>query len=418
MRVSDAHLVEVGLGLGMDGGAEGRRGKGGGREQQRPLLARERVAGGGLRQLGHGADVAGHQLGRRLLALAPHREELPDALRRVLVGVPGLRVGLEDAGADAEVGELAHVGVGAGLEDQGRQRARRVGLETLLLVGVRVLGDCFADVLGRRQVLGDGVEEQRRPIPLVADPASTGTTEPAATPARRPRVQLLLAQLLALQVLVDERVVGLRDGLHQLLAVARRLVGEGVRHVALAPLLAAEALHGQQVDHALERALRADGQLEGNALLAEHRLELAQRLEEVGVLAVHAVDEDQAGEVALVGEGPGVLGADLDAGGGADDDEGGVGGAQARLHLPHEVGVAGRVDDVELLPLPLAGEEGEVDADLALVLVGVEVGDGGAVVHAAQPADSAAAKSIASASEVLPVLPWPTRATLRMSSVL
>src|SRR5512136_2895297 len=102
-------------------------------------------------------------------------------------------------------------------------------------------------------------------------------------------------------------------------------------------------------------------------------------MEEVGVLAVHAVEEHHPRQTSLVGVGPSILSAHLHAGGGADDDEGGVGGAHAALHLTHEVGIAGRVQDIELGAVPFAGEDGEVHADVAPDLVRVVVGGGCAV---------------------------------------
>ena len=53
----------------------------------------------------------------------------------------------------------------------------------------------------------------------------------------------------------------------------------------------------------------------------------------------------------------------------------------------------------------------------ALLLLGLGVGDGRAVLHPADPVDGAGPGSSASASVVLPLPPWPTRATLRILSV-
>ena len=105
---------------------------------------------------------------------------------------------------------------------------------------------------------------------------------------------------------------------------------------------------------------------------------------EVGVLAVHLVDEDHARDTALLGQPPGLLGADLDAGRGVDDDDGRVGHAQGGLHVADEVGVAGRVDDVDLGVPPLDGGHAGADGDAPLDLVRVEIGDGVAFVDPAQ----------------------------------
>ena len=147
---------------------------------------------------------------------------------------------------------------------------------------------------------------------------------------------------------------------------------------------------GDEVDDAGEALDGADRHLHGDAVAAELGLDLAQSFVEVGVFTVHAVDDDGAGDAALCGHLPGMLGADLHARGGADHDYGGVGGRETAVGLADEVGVTGGVDEVELVVFPLRGEEGGVDADLALDLVGVEVGGRGAVFDASEAVNGAA----------------------------
>ncbi len=149
-----AHLVQVGLGLGEDGAAEGRLGEGDTRQNDGLLAAAQGVTRDRLGQLGHRTDVAGYDLPYLLLALASDHEQGPDALRLALVGVPGLGVGLEGARIDAEVGEPAHVGVGGGLEDQGCERSFAIGLERLAIL------DLHRDVRGRGEIGAEGVHKQ------------------------------------------------------------------------------------------------------------------------------------------------------------------------------------------------------------------------------------------------------------------
>ncbi len=102
----------------------------------------------------------------------------------------------------------------------------------------------------------------------------------------------------------------------------------------------------------------------------------------VRVLAVHPVDDHEAGEAELVAELPGLLGLDLDAGDGVHDEERGVRRLQAADHLGHEDPVAGRVDEVDLLLLPLERRDRERNRDLPFDLLRVEVGRRVAVLHA------------------------------------
>ena len=146
--------------------------------------------------------------------------------------------------------------------------------------------------------------------------------------------------------------------------------------------------------------------------------ELLEDAGEVRVLAVHAVDDDDARAGRAVGDLPGAVGADLRPGDRIDDHERHVRGLDAANDLGDEVRVAGRVDEVDLLPFPLDRQEREVQAELSLVLVLVVVADGvlrpGSVPRRVVPPLSNRA---ASASIVLPTLPCPTRTTFRMSSV-
>ncbi len=123
------HLVQVGLALGVDGTAERWLRERDPRQRDGFLAGGQCIARAGLGQLGHRADVASHHLAHLLLTLASNQVQRPDALGAALVGVPGLRIGLEGAGVDAEVGEATNVGVGRSFEHQGDQTALGVGLE-------------------------------------------------------------------------------------------------------------------------------------------------------------------------------------------------------------------------------------------------------------------------------------------------
>ena len=76
---------------------------------------------------------------------------------------------------------------------------------------------------------------------------------------------------------------------------------------------------------------------------------------EVGPRLVLLVDEDEPGEAERGALGPRQLGADLDAVDGADDDHGEVGDGQGGVDVAGEVGVAGRVDEVDLVGRAVGG---------------------------------------------------------------
>ena len=144
-----------------------------------------------------------------------------------------------------------------------------------------------------------------------------------------------------------------------------------------------QRLHLDQVDDAFEVALAADRQLDRQRIGAEpvhHRL---HRVEEVGAGAVHLVDVGDPRHLVLVGLAPDGLRLRLDPGDGVEDGDGAVEDAQAALDLDREVDVAGRVDDVDPVALPLAGGRRGGDRDAAFLLLLHPVHDGGALVDLA-----------------------------------
>src|SRR5215212_4609994 len=107
-------------------------------------------------------------------------------------------------------------------------------------------------------------------------------------------------------------------------------------------------LFSEEIDDSTELLLGADGELDRRHRFTERGPGRGERLSEVGVLAVHLVDEEQARDTPFFGKPPDLLGANLDTGRGIDDDDGRIGYAQRRLDVANEVGVARCVDDVDL----------------------------------------------------------------------
>ena len=129
-------------------------------EQDRRRLDRERVAGGRVLEPDAGGDLARADLLALLAVVRVHLEDAADPL-----GLAGGRVqdavaGLELAGVDAEVRQLADVRVGHDLEDERRERLveRRAARE--LVLGARVDAVDRRDVERARQVVDDRVEQR------------------------------------------------------------------------------------------------------------------------------------------------------------------------------------------------------------------------------------------------------------------
>ena len=101
---------------------------------------------------------------------------------------------------------------------------------------------------------------------------------------------------------------------------------------------------------------------------------------EIGARAIHLVHEADARHAVVVGLTPHRLGLRFDAGDRVEDGNRAVEHAQGPLHLDGEVDVAGGVDDVDPVALPLTGGGGGRDRDPALALLRHPVHGGRAFV--------------------------------------
>ena len=185
---------------------------------------------------------------------------------------------------------------------------------------------------------------------------------------------LRFRELLAVQVAGQQVLVGLGHGVHQGLAV---LAHDGRQFRG----------HILGLEHALdprEPGLLAHRHGEGDA--DRGAVSALQGLEDavvVGQLAVQPVDEERPRD--LVGPGflPGVNGTRADARGRVHHDQDHVRGADGGGRLAAEVHVARRVGEEEVVLLPRTVQRRGEDAVLALLLLGTEIRNAGAMVHAA-----------------------------------
>ena len=194
-----------------------------------------------------------------------------------------------------------------------------------------------------------------------------------------------------LEELLHQLILSACGGLHDGLAGGLDLVGDGGGDVDLLQglALADEGLVFQHAHHAGELAVLNDRHLDGGDVAAVLLGDGGERLLEVGVLAIHLVDDDHAGGVGLVAHGPGLLRADIQAGDGAHGDDGALAHGQRAGLLTGEIEVSGDIDQIDLGVLPLQRSHGGADGNAALGLFGLEVGGGGAVLNAALAIDRA-----------------------------
>ena len=117
-----AQLVLVGLGLGLDGHGNNRRGKFNRFQDDGLFLIAKRVAGGHALQADAGGDIARVDRVDFLALVGVHPKQSANALARRLGGVINVAAGLQNAGVNANVSHVADERVGHDLEGQRRKR--------------------------------------------------------------------------------------------------------------------------------------------------------------------------------------------------------------------------------------------------------------------------------------------------------
>ena len=355
------------------------------------LLLRQHVAGTGLAQLRDRADVARAELVDRPHVLALGHRELADPLLLAPGHVERVRVGGKHAGVHAQHVDPPGVGVGGRLEREGEQLAGLVRLDLDRLIVGAERGDRAVQG-GRRQVLHERLEQPVGAEVAGRDPAGDREQVALGDPLLERRDDLVVGDLLALEVAFHQRVGVLGDLIHQLLAVLLGLRNELVGDVDLlcvaSPVAGVlERGHVDQVDDPADLVLRADRDLGRDHVLAERRLQALQAAEEVGALAVEHVHEHEPSEALLVGTAPEAIGLHLDPHHRVDDEHRRVDDPQRGERVGDEARLAGRVDHVHLAPVVLERGHRGPDRHPAGLLVGLEVADGRAVGHRAEPVD-------------------------------
>lgn len=348
------------------------------------------LTGRGVLKTHDGDDVARADLGDLLTLVGVHAVDLADALLAALEAVQHLGAGLHDARVDAHVGELAQVRVAHDLEDQAGERlvvarlADELGLLRLVLGVVALDG---LDVQGRGEVGDDRVEQGLHALVLERGAAQDRDGRTGDGRATDRGNELLRGGLLALQVQLHDLVVGLGQRLDELFA---RLAGrvdvalgnvDGVVHLPERGLRVPDVgLHEHQVDDALEVALGTDVELDRHGVRAEALTEHVDTALELGADLVHLVDEADTRNAVAVSLAPDLLRLGLDTFLGVEDRDGTVENTQRTLDLDREVHVAGRVDDVDGVVVPVGGGSSRGNGDTPLLLLLHPVHRGGAVV--------------------------------------
>src|ERR1700694_2347177 len=303
------------------------------------------------------------------------------------------------ARVDAEERQLADaLWVHLDLEGQRRERLVVIVLAYAELACLRVLALDRGNVRGRRQVVDDRVEDRLHAAVAQRRAAQDRYKDSRHGAATQPRLDLLLADLLLLEVFVHHAVIEVRHGFDQLVPVLDDQVLHAGRYVERLGALGTEVvrvhvgLSAEQVDVSNEAGFGADRQLNRHRARAEARADRVQRPVEVRPDTVHLVDESDAGHAVAIGLAPDGLGLGLDSGHGVENGHRAIQHAQAPLDFDREVHVSGCVYDVDRVVAPVGRRRGRRDCDPALLLLDHPVHGRGPFVNLAHLVDAARIK--------------------------
>ncbi len=181
-------------------------------------LVAQRVPGRDLLEADGGGDLAGADRLALLAAVGVHLEDAADALLAARGRVEDVRAGLEHAGVDAEVRELADERVGHDLEGERAERLVEARLALDLVAGLRVGARDGALVERRRQVVDDRVEQRLDALVLERRAAQDGRDREVERARADRGAQRRGVDLLVLEVRHHDVVVVIGDGLDQVVA--------------------------------------------------------------------------------------------------------------------------------------------------------------------------------------------------------
>src|SRR5206468_12646628 len=134
----------------------------------------------------------------------------------------------------------------------------------------------------------------------------------------------------------------------------------------------------RDVQNLIETGAWINGKGERKHALAEMLADLGENLVEIGLLFIEGVEDYHFGDAVEGGVFPDRIRADSDAVVGMDDDESEVRHAEGAQAFADEIGIPRAIEHIEFFAEPIEMHEGGGDGNLAVLLVLVVVGNGGA----------------------------------------
>ena len=299
-----------------------------------------------------------------------HTDDTADAFVLTGLGVEHGHAGFNVTGVDAEEAQVADEGVGGELEDEAGHGGLVIVGAGHFFFGAHQGALHFLDVEGRRQVGDDSVEEELNAHVAESGTAHNGNDSLSDGGLTDAVMDVFFRQGTFFEVLFHHGFILFSHGFHHfktLLFVHVDEVGGDFffpEVSTLGFLVEHDGLTADQVHNATEFVFDTDGQLEHDGVGLQAVADGLHRAEEVGADTVHLVDEADTGDVVSVSLTPNGFRLGLNAVHAVEHGHSTVEHAQGTFDFDGEVHVAGGVDDVDGLALPLAvgGSRGNGDA--------------------------------------------------------
>ena len=195
------------------------------------------------------------------------------------------------------------------------------------------------------------------------------------------------------EIALQHLIVCHHDAFHEVVVDFMFTVGHLLGNLTLfcLPGVIDVCLVPEQVGDAVKLGMLADRELDRGDTCAEPVAELGQGAVVRGALLVELVDENHPWYPILLCNPPGVFRLHFNPVDRVNHEHGEIGHTHRGVHVSYEVGVARRVDQVDLVPAPLEGGKCETEGHAASMLFGVEVGDCGALLDGPETFDGTCA---------------------------
>ena len=388
LRKCHAQLFLVGLRLRLDRDFDNRLREFHLFKDDRMIGIAQRIAGTRFLQTSKRHDIASECFLDVFAVVRMHQQHAADALFALLgrvdrAGAAGQRARIDTAERDGADEWIVH-------DFEGEQRHRRVVL--------RLTNDFFAflvrvdalnrgNVERRRQIVDNCVEQRLHALVLEGRAAKNRIESAGDHSLADHALQGRNIWLFAVEECGQNFVVEFDGGFNQLLAIFLRLfdkVGRDIDGLELGTerfVVPKIGLHDHEIDHADEIAFFADRKLDRDRLCAETLHDVIEALVEVGPGLIHLVGENDARNLVLVALTPDGFGLRFNALVAVENDNGTVEHAQRTLDFNREVNVAGSIDDVQALLVPVSCRRSRRNGDATLLLLLHPIHRRGTFVH-------------------------------------